>query len=131
MKKLAVVIAVLSCFVFCMISTGWPAEQIQPPGGIVVIAKCPTGFDYKPISTAKSGFHCVRKKPANPCPQGYHVKWGTCASDCQGMAPPADKCSVCTFQCIPDLPAKPAYDCGPGYNLIVGFCEISCSIIPK
>ncbi|MHB8881051.1 MAG: hypothetical protein ACYC69_06005 [Thermodesulfovibrionales bacterium] len=138
MKKfLMVVLAVSLCLMIAGVAVAAEKARMSPAMKDMQVTKpvvvagdaalCPPGWSYKPMGTV---FHCERKKPANPCPQGYTVKWTTCSSDCTGMMMSTKpECQNCTFTCLPVAPPVPNIDCkkfGAGYQAYTGFCEVGC-----
>lgn len=132
--KWFMIIVVSICFIIGIVSLGWTAEQIKQitPGVIApvspsvtpqAIPHCPPGFTMN-----ANGASCDRTKPATPCPSGFTVVWGPCHA--QNLA---DLEPLCSFRCIPNVPAAGSYklNCPYGYfpasqGLSVGACSISC-----
>jgi len=84
-------------------------------------ASCPDGFERDHLSSKKD-FMCVRRKSAAPCPQGYHVIWGSCTPAGQEKAAASPQCS---FSCIPANPDV-TYDCGTNQSISTP-CYAGCS----
>lgn len=84
--------------------------------------------------------NCERKKAGNPCPAGYHVKWGGCADcvqsgDLLSTTKSTGECAGCSFQCIPNKAAANV-DCkqydkdGKTFKLAADWCAIGCYEAP-
>jgi len=89
---------------------------------------CPPGFTS--FTSSNIDFGCARSRPSAPCPQGYHVMWGSCTppaipSTFSPGTPPVPT-PPCSFTCIPDSPPNLQFYCPPSSHLESNACSIGC-----